>query len=307
MLSTIERELSTVIPTGNTLISVGMFDGMHIGHQALINQLVNRARAQKTPSIVITFKQHPSALLSPQNMAQSIISLDERIKLLKKQEIDYVLALTFSPELAALGAEAFVQLLMRHLLMQGMVLGWDFALGHHREGSLDTLCSLGRRLGFSTEVVAPVKYQSYIVSSTAIRQLLATGDIATANAMLGRPFCLEGKVINGDGRGRELGFPTANLIFDRQQVLPADGVYAAKAILDDCIKPSAVFIGTRPTFGGKERIVEPHILDFERDIYNQKLKLAIIERLREEEKFPDAASLKKQIETDILQVQRLLA
>jgi len=307
MSTPIELELSSLTPAKQTFVSIGMFDGLHMGHQTLVRRLAEQAREKKMLSAVITFKQHPSTLLVSGKSTPLLISLDERIRLLKDIPVDLVIALTFSPELAALGAQPFVSMLQRYLKMQGMILGWDFALGHKREGSLETLHDLGQQLGFSTEVFSPVKYNNEIVSSTAIRQALTKGDISTANAMLTRPFSLEGTIVSGDGRGAKLGFPTANLMLTPQQALPADGAYAAFATLDGQIHHAATFIGTRPTFSGVERIVETHLLDLSRNLYNHNLKLAIIERLRGVEKFPDAKALQSQIALDILQVRQILS
>jgi riboflavin kinase/FMN adenylyltransferase len=226
---------------------------------------------------------------------------------MKEMGVDIVITLTFSHELAELGAQPFVLLLQHYLKMQGMILGWDFALGRHREGSLEALHEMGKKLGFSTEVVGPVKYKGEIISSTAIRQALSNGDMAKANAMLGRPFSLEGSVIAGEGRGAELGFPTANLDLDPRHALPLDGVYATFAHFESQTKPAATFIGHRPTFSGVERIVEVHVLDYTGDLYRHDLKIDIIERLRGEQQFPDTESLKAQIAKDIAVVRERLA
>ena len=306
-MSILTHELSSIAPAKNTIVSIGMFDGLHMGHQALVRRLAERALEEELLSAIITFKNHPSTLLTPRDGVPLLTCLDERIRLLKAMQIDIVIALTFSPELAMLGAQPFVETLQRNLNMHGLILGWDFALGHQREGSLDTLHDLGQQMDFSTEVVGPVKYQGSIVSSTAIRSALSQGDIATANAMLTRPFCLDGTVVSGDGRGAKLGFPTANLSMYPQQVLPADGVYATRVALDGQMLPAATFIGTRPTFNGLTRIVEVHLLDFNGNLYNRSLKIDIIERLRGVQKFPDAQTLKSQISLDIAQIRRILS
>jgi len=306
MATTIEKELSSLAPTQGTLVSIGVFDGVHLGHQTLIKELVHQARANKLLSAVITFRQHPMALLAPGEVVPSLTSLTERIRLMKGIGVDIVITLTFSHELAELGAQPFVMLLQQYLKMQGMILGWDFALGRHREGSLEALHEMGKKLGFSTEVVGPVKYRGEIISSTAIRQALSDGDMARANAMLGRPFSLEGCVIAGEGRGTELGFPTANLDLDPHQALPLDGVYAAIAHFEGRTKPAATFIGHRPTFGGAERIVEAHVLDYSGNLYRKSLKIDIIERLRGEQKFDSAEALKAQMEKDVLTIRKRL-
>jgi len=307
MVTTIEKELSGIAPTRGTLISIGVFDGMHLGHRTLIRELVDQAISKKLLSAVVTFRQHPMALLAPGECVPSLTSLTERIRLIKEQGVDNVITLTFSHELAELGAQAFVLLLQQCLKMQGMILGWDFALGRHREGSLEALHELGIKLGFSTEVVGPVKYNGEIISSTAIRRALTEGDLSKANAMLGRPFSLEGSVIAGEGRGAELGFPTANLDIDPHQALPTDGVYAAVAHFDGKTLPAATFIGHRPTFNGVERIVEAHMLDYTGNLYRKSLKIDIIERLRGEQKFPDVEALKAQMQKDVLTIREKLA
>lgn len=307
MVTTIEKELSGLAPTRGTLVSIGVFDGLHLGHQTLIKELVHQAGAKKLLSAVVTFRQHPMALLAPGETVPSLTSLAERIRLIKQMGVDIVITLTFSHELAELGAQPFVLLLQQYLKMQGMILGWDFALGRHREGSLEALHEMGKKLGFSTEVVGPVKYRGEIISSTAIRQALSDGDMAKASAMLGRPFSLEGSVIAGEGRGAELGFPTANLDLDPHQALPLDGVYAAVAHFEGKAHPAATFIGHRPTFSGVERIVEAHVLDFTGNLYRKSLKIDIIERLRGEQKFPDAEALKAQMEKDVMTIRERLA
>jgi riboflavin kinase/FMN adenylyltransferase len=306
MVTTLEKELSGLSPTRGTLVSVGVFDGLHLGHRTLISELVQQARSKNLLSAVITFKKHPMALLDPGEAVPSLTSLTERIRLLKEMGVDIVITLTFSHELAELGAQSFVLLLQGHLKMQGMILGWDFALGRHREGSLETLHDLGKKLGFSTKVVGPVKYGEEVISSTTIRRALSGGEIEKANAMLGRPYSLEGSVVTGEGRGTLLGYPTANLDLDPVQALPSDGIYATLAYFDGRTYPSATFIGRRPTFGGAERTVEVQVLDFTGNLYRKNIKIDIIERLRGVEKFPDAASLKEQIEKDILSVRKRL-
>jgi riboflavin kinase/FMN adenylyltransferase len=307
MVTPIEKELSSLVPTRSTLVSIGVFDGLHLGHRTLIQELVDQSKAKNLLSAVITFRQHPMAYLEPGQIVPSLTSLTERIRLIKEMGVDIVITLTFSHDLAELGAQPFVLLLQHYLKMKGMILGWDFALGHHREGSLEALHDLGKKLGFTTEVVGPVKFKGEVISSTAIRQALAGGDIEKANTMLGRPFSLEGCVIAGEGRGTELGFPTANLDLDPHQSLPSDGIYATVAHFDGTTTPAATFIGHRPTFNGVERIVEVHVIDFSGNLYRHNLKIDIIGRLRGEQKFSDAEALKAQISRDIIAVSERLA
>jgi riboflavin kinase/FMN adenylyltransferase len=307
MITAIIKEISSLAPKRGTLVSIGVFDGMHLGHRTLIRELVDQATAKKLLSAVVTFRRHPMALLAPGESVPWLTSLTERTRLIKEQGVDIIITLTFSHQLAELGAQPFVLLLQQYLKMQGMILGWDFALGRHREGSLEALHELGIKLGFTTVVVGPVKYKGEIISSTAIRQALSNGDMVKANAMLGRPFSLEGSVIAGEGRGKELGLPTANLDLDPHQALPSDGVYATIAYFEGQTYPAATFIGHRPTFSGVERIVEVHVLDYTGDLYRRNLKIDIIERLRGEQKFPGAEALKAQIVQDIVAIRQRLS
>jgi len=307
MLTSVEHELASLTPSRGTLVTIGVFDGVHQGHRTLLIELIKQAKEKELLSAVITFKQHPLALLSPREDVPMLTGLVERIRLIKSLGVDIVLTLTFSPELAQMGAQPFVLLLQHYFKMQGLILGWDFALGRNREGSLEALRELGKRLGFDMEVVGPVRYHDEIISSTTIRQALSDGDIAKANAMLGRPFSLEGRVITGEGRGAELGFPTANLDMDPAQALPADGVYVTVAHFDGQTYPAATFIGRRPTFDGSERSVEVHVLDYTGDLYRRNLRIDIIERLRGEQKFDSAEALKAQIEKDVASVRERLA
>jgi len=306
MFTTVEKELSLRSSSIGSLVSVGVFDGLHTGHQTLINKLVKQACTQALESTVITFEQHPSALLTPTAIVPLISSLEERVRLLKDLSVDKVIVLHFSRELAAMGAESFILLLKQHLQMKGMILGWDFALGHAREGSIETLTALGNKLGFASEVVGPVKVNNEIVSSTSIRNALMEGNISKANSMLGRPFRIEGIVSNGDERGRTLGFPTANLSHSPQQALVPDGVYACEAIIAENTYSATVFVGTRPTFNGNTRIVEAHIMDFNQNLYNQNIKLDMIERLRDSIQFTDATTLAEQIPKDIERTRIIL-
>lgn len=303
----LEAELAALSPGRATIVSIGVFDGVHTGHQELLRRLVKKARLSQLLSVVITFRQHPQRLFSPETPLSLIQPLEDRVELIRSLGADIVLTLDFDSELAQLDARSFTALLQRHLNMQGLVLGWDFAMGRSRQGSLQALEELGKRFGFSTEVVGAVTLDGEIVSSTAVRGALAAGDMRKANAMLGRAFGLRAQVVKGSGRGRELGFATANLETDASQALPADGVYAALAAVNGRQYQAAVFIGRRPTFNGLERIMEVHLLDFAADIYGSELKVDIIERMRGERKFESATALKTQIAQDVKLIRERLA
>lgn len=302
----IEAELASLSPTKGMLLAIGVFDGVHIGHKHLLSELVRQARQRNLISGVITFGQHPKNVLKAGASRPFLTSLPQKIKLLKEQAVEVVITLSFTLELAQLGSSQFISLLRQHLKMQGLVLGPDFALGRNREGDIEALRTLSESLDFSLTVVPHAVLNGEIVSSTAIRNALAGGDIEKAHRMLGRYFSLEGKVITGSGRGAELGFPTANLDIDPGQALPADGIYASRAHIDDRQRRAVTNIGKRPTFDETERTVETYILDYRGDLYRRQLKVDIIQKLRDEKRFGTVAALKKQIEQDIKQARAIL-
>jgi len=302
----VEEELGSFLPPQDMLLSIGVFDGVHLGHQYLLAQLKEHARKEKLITGVVTFSQHPQKILSPDTKLPFLTDLKQRIALLKEEGIDAVIPLSFTPELARLSPRRFMALLSQYLRMRGLVIGPDFALGQGREGNIDNLRKLGQEMGFSVRVVPPVKIKGEVVSSTAIRQAIASGDMKRVLKLTGHFFSLRGLVTTGSGRGRDLGFPTANLKVNPEQALPADGVYATRAYIDDKIYRSTTNIGSCPTFDGTERTVEIHIIDYDGDLYGQELKVAIIERLRGETKFATAEELKKQIARDINMTRTIL-
>ncbi len=302
----LEEELAQLSPKKETLLSIGVFDGVHLGHKHLFKQLTLKAQEQNLMSVVVTFKQHPQEVLSPQTKLPFLTSLEQKIRLIKNEGVKAVIPLSFTRELAQISAHQFVSLLKKHLRIRGLIIGPDFALGRNREGNINILHTLGQSMNFSVTVVSPATINKEVISSTAIRNALARGDMKKVYDMLGRYFSLEGRVITGSSRGIELGFPTANLNIDPRQVLPADGVYATWAYIDDHAHQSVTNIGKRPTFGSSERTVEVHIIDYHGDLYRQELKIDIIARLRGEKKFSTAEELKKQITEDVKRGRALL-
>ena len=302
----IEEELVKLSAEKDMLLTIGVFDGVHLGHRYLISQLKELARQQGLLSGVVTFRQHPQEILSPQTKLPFLTDLAQRTNLLKNEGVEAIITLSFTPELAQLSARQFVGLLKKYLGMRGVVIGPDFALGQNREGNTNTLRRLGREMGFSVTVVPPIVIDGEVVSSTAIRNALAEGDMKRVQNLVGRPFSLHGHVIPGAGRGMELGFPTANLDIDPQQALPAEGVYVGRVHIDDQTYPSMTNIGKRPTFGGSQRVVEVYLPDYHGDLYGQELTIDIIERLRGEKKFDTPEELKKRITEDIKQGRAIL-
>jgi riboflavin kinase/FMN adenylyltransferase len=300
------EELSRVRPGGPTVMTIGVFDGVHLGHQHLLRQVREEARCQGCLSGALTFRNDPVTVLRPEVKVSYLTTSEERLRLLQAQGLDLVVSLTFDLELSQVRARQFIALLKETLLLQGLVVGPDFALGHQREGTPSFLEALGKEMGFSVVQVPPLEVDGVAVSSSLIRHALAEGDMARAHLLLGRPYALEGNVAKGDGRGRRLGFPTANLQLDPSLTLPADGIYAAWAHLAGRRWMTAASIGLRPTFGPGERTVEAYLLDFHQDLYGQPLRLEFVRRLRPELRFESVDALVAQMHKDVAEVRDVL-
>ncbi|MFC1860486.1 bifunctional riboflavin kinase/FAD synthetase [Chloroflexota bacterium] len=303
----VEEELARFSPGKDMLLTIGVFDGVHLGHKYLLSQLTEHARQQNLLSGVVTFRRHPQEVLSPQTKLSILTDLAGRINLLKNEGIEAIIALPFTRELAQLSARQFISQLKRYLKMRGLVIGPDFTLGRNREGNADNLRTLGQKMNFTVTVIPSMIINGEVVSSSAIRNALAIGDMRKALNLAGRPFSLKGHVTSGTGRGLELGFPTANLNIAPQQALPADGVYATWAYIGGKAYQSLTNIGANPTFGGNQRTVEVYVLDYHSDLYGHELKIDIMERLRSEERFDTTEELKRQITADIEQGRAILS
>jgi riboflavin kinase/FMN adenylyltransferase len=303
----VEEELARFSPEKDMLITVGVFDGVHLGHRYLISNLVSRAKQQGLLSGVVTFKQHPRELLSPHSRPSYLTTLAEREQLLKREGVDMVIALSFTRELADLTAREFASLLKKYLRLRGLVIGPDFALGKNREGNITTLSALGSEMGFTVTSVEPKKLDGEVASSTAIRNALSDGNMQKVTRLFGHPFSLQGKVTTGEHRGVGMGFPTANIDVDAQQALPPDGVYATWAYVEGKKYQSMTNIGRRPTFGAhNKRTIEVYILSYDQEIYGKDLKIELVERLRGEKKFENVEALKKQIAEDVKHGREIL-
>ncbi len=302
----LENDLAKLSPDGDTALAVGVFDGVHLGHQALLARLTERARERKLISGVVTFDPHPERVLSPKTSLVFLVDLEDRVALLKDAGVSLVVVLPFTRELASLSARDFAGLLVKHLKMKELVVGTGFTLGRGKGGNVATLRTLGEEMGFTITEVPPVAVDGHIASSTAVRQALASGDLAKARRLLGRPFSLHGRVGHGVRRGVELGFPTANLEIDPSQALPTAGVYATWADVGGRVYPSMTYIGRRPTFGDPGMTVEAYLIGYQGDLYDKDLKIAIIERLRGDQKFASAEELKRQIAKDIEKGKQIL-
>ncbi len=296
--------------SGKTSLTIGNFDGVHLGHRHLLAQVVEDARAHNRTPAVVTFQPHPRQVLNPNVRIRYISSWEERLALLGDVGVELVAVVRFTPEVAALSAEAFVRALVERLGMEALWVGPDFALGRSREGDIPYLQSLAEKLGFALHVVPPFEIDGEPVHSSRIRYLIGeVGDVRAAARLLGRCFSLSGIVVHGDGRGRQIGIPTANLAVAPNRLLPANGVYATWAILNGERWPSATNVGVRPTVSEDNpiRTVETHIIGLQRNLYYQFIRLEFVERLRAEKRFSSIKELKRQIREDVARAARLLA
>ncbi|HEY4711395.1 MAG TPA: bifunctional riboflavin kinase/FAD synthetase [Dehalococcoidia bacterium] len=303
----IERELASIAPKGETVLTIGVFDGVHAGHRYLLEKLQQRAAEKNLLSGVVTFNPHPQSVLHPHNQLLWLSDVEDRIRSLKELGINIVAVLTFTPKVAQLSAREFMSLIKKQLRMRGILVGPDFSLGRGGEGNINLLRALGREMKFSVEVISPFTIDGEVVSSTLIRQALVQGDMRKVERLMGRHFYLRGKVITSDKRGRVLGFPTANLDIKPQQALPGNGIYATITQVDSKRFPSATNIGIRPTFGEGERMVETHLLNYKGDLYNKEIRVEFVQKLRDEQRFPSLEELKTQIKKDIREAETVLA
>lgn len=303
------HSLAELAPDRPALITIGAFDGVHLGHQALIGRLVAEARRRNYRAVVITFFPHPSIVLRGPLREPSfyITAPEEKASLFAALGVDATVTHPFSIEVSKITAAEFLEQLMRGLDFKEIWCGPDFAFGHNREGTVPWLIERGRSRGFAVRIVEPKTTGGGVISSSRVRQALADGDVELAAACLGRPFQLSGEVVEGSRRGRTIGIPTANLQFWEERAYPARGVYACRAWVGERAVNAVTNIGVRPTFEAKARpTVEAHLLDFDDDLYGQRLRLDFIARLRPEQKFSGVDALLAQIRRDIENARQIL-
>ncbi len=299
-VSLARRELSRIAPGRPCGVTIGVFDGVHRGHQHLVSVLLERAGAEGLATVALTFNPHPRAVLRPGTAITYLTSLEERVELLQGLGLDSVGVLAFTSELAQLSADEFLSTLVQELDMRLLVVGPDFALGRNRAGTIGVMRQIGDRLGFRVDVAPLLAEEGEKVGSGSVRQALAAGDVGYVERLLGRPFSLRGPVVAGDRRGRTLGFPTANIAIGLDRALPAYGIYVSRAYVRENTYESCTSIGIRPTFDVEPRpVVEAYILDFDEDVYGQEMRLELLHRLRGEERFPSAEELIAQMRRDI--------
>lgn len=289
-------------------VAIGNFDGIHLGHQALVGAAVADARADSGTAMVLTFDPHPAKVIAPERAPRTLLTLEQRAEILAELGIDVVAVLPFDAALAALAPDAFVRdILVRGLGAKVVVVGERFRFGHARAGDAALLAQLGAQWGFRVHALPVVLLDGLPVSSSRIREALGDGDVVAAARLLGRPFFIDGRVVRGDGRGRLLGVPTANLETPNQ-ALPANGVYAAWARIERAAdrRPCVVNLGQRPTFEGRGSSLEAHLLGFEGDLYGASMRLWFVRRLRDERRFASAEALVEQIRRDIEDARGIL-
>lgn len=296
------------LPNGST-VTVGSFDGVHLGHQAVLQEIDRRARASGRASVLVTFDPHPLEVVNPEAAPPLLTTGPERLEILAQSPLDYVLLLRFDRQLAGLAPEGFVrEILLQRCGMRELVIGHDHGFGRGRSGDVETLRRLGAVEGFEVDVVPPVDFGGQHVSSSRIRRAVAGGDLLTARAMLGRPYAVVGRVTGGERRGRLLGVPTINLSeLSPRKLLPPDGVYAVRVEWRGGDAGGMMNQGPRPTFHDGRRVLEAHLFDFDGDLYGEWVRVQWVERLRDIERFESVQHLQNQLERDRLRAVAALA
>ncbi|MGC8878913.1 MAG: bifunctional riboflavin kinase/FAD synthetase [Anaerolineae bacterium] len=289
-----------------SLVTVGSFDGVHLGHQHLLGAMLRTARHRGCQSVVVTFRPRPQVVLFPQRCHYDLITQEEKCVLLAQLGIDVTVVLHFTHELAQVSAAEFVASLVTHLRMRELWIGPNSAMGRNREGDVTRLRQLGEEMGFSVRVVDPLICDGEVVSSTRIRQLLQSGQVRHANTLLGRYYALSGPVIRGATRGKKLGFPTANIAVPHGLMIPPKGVYACFACVEGQRWPAVANIGVRPTFSDQQLTVEAYLLNFTGDLYGHLLRLELVEFLRAERQFDSTNALVTQIREDVTLATQVL-
>ena len=292
----------------NSWLTIGVFDGVHRGHREIITKLVSDAHAHHAPAVVLTFDPHPATVLTGREI-RCLTTPDERANLLAALGVDVVITQRFTPNLSAATALEYMTTLKKSLGLTHLLIGYDFALGKGREGNAARLKEIGQDLDYSVEVVSALSDESGVISSTEIRKLISTGNISEASKLLGYRYQLGGEVIHGEGRGKTINFPTANVNYPKGKVMPPNGIYACWAHLGNKKFMAATNIGLNPTFTPERQIpsLEAYLLDFDRDIYGETMQLEFVTRLRDEIRYTSVDALIKQIHDDVDKTRAMLS
>jgi riboflavin kinase / FMN adenylyltransferase len=298
---------STPSGWGRCVVTIGVFDGVHRGHQSILERAVERARDTGQPSVVLTFDPHPSEVVRPGSHPPVLTPLRRKADILEQLGVDVLCVQPFTPEVSRQQPDEWVHdVLLERLHAGAVVVGENFRFGHKAAGDLGSLRTLGRTFGFATEGVPLLRDDDVTLSSTFVRSSIDAGEVAQAARALGRPHRVDGIVVRGEGRGRRLGYPTANVHSDRHIAVPADGIYAGRVVLRGERLPAAISVGTNPTFEGRQRTVEAYILDFDEDIYGVELGVEFVERLRGMERFDTVEALVEQMGRDVERTREVL-
>lgn len=290
----------------NPVVTIGNFDGIHLGHREIFSRVKQAAAEIGGVSMVITFKPHPLKLLSPDKSPRLINTYGEKELLIKASGVDYLLEIPFTHEIAAISATDFVrEVLVERIGVKRLIIGYDYAFGRNREGNVELLRRCGRDYGFDVEVLQPVGAGGTVYSSSRVRAMIDSGDVKGVVSLLGRHFSVSGFVVHGFHRGKTLGFPTANLLTDKE-LIPGHGVYAVKVKVDDLLYDGACNIGENPTFGNGKTSIEVFLFDFEGDLYGREMRVYFIDKVRDERKFADAAALSEAIAQDVAKCREIL-
>jgi riboflavin kinase/FMN adenylyltransferase len=294
-------------PLANSVLTIGNFDGVHLGHREIFRRVVKKAQELIGPSVVVTFEPHPLHFLMPEKAPLRLNTPAEKVRLLAASCIDILFVLRFDRKLADMSAETFVaDTLVGKLGVRHLIVGYDYAFGRDRQGDIHFLQKQAERHGFTLEILQAVRAEQQAHSSTAIRAILRAGRVADAVKILGRNFTLDGEVVHGEGRGRKLGFPTANLVTEKE-VLPRDGVYVVKVKWREQYYDAVINIGSRPTFEKSAPTLEIHLIDFSGNLYGERLRVYFVDRLRDEQKFSSVDKLQEAVLDDIRRARQLLA
>jgi riboflavin kinase / FMN adenylyltransferase len=290
------------------VLALGNFDGLHRGHLKIIERVRRGAVEHSGTPMAMTFDPHPSRIVRPDKAPPLLMTKSQRLEALAREGIAAVAVVRFTTELSQWDPETFVRtVLVEWLRVSEVWVGANFLFGHDRSGNFSTLRTLGQRYGFRADKIDPVRYKEFVVSSTRVRRLVVEGRMDEAGALLGHPYYIDGIVVEGKRRGRELGFPTANLQTENE-LLPPNGVYATTATIDGVVHASLTNVGVRPTFGDTtEPMIEAYVLGFDGDLYGRTVRLGFVQRLRDERKFEDVDALRAQIEADRRRAERLFA
>jgi riboflavin kinase / FMN adenylyltransferase len=288
------------------VLALGNFDGLHRGHMKIIDRVRQRAGERGGTPAAMTFEPHPPRVLRPDKAPPLLMTKEQKIEALSRSGMQGVALVRFTPDLSQWDPEKFVRtVLVEWMRVSEVWVGANFLFGHNRAGTFTVLRSLGARYGFRAEKIDPVRYKDFVVSSTRVRRLVSEGRVDEAGALLGHHYFVDGTVIRGAGRGRELGAPTANLATSNE-LTPPTGVYATFVTVDGVVYPAVTNVGTRPTFGDADTpVVETHLLEVDRDLYGATLRLSFVQRLRDERAFPDVDALRAQIDADCRSARRL--